>query len=216
MADAHREQATPAPPTPWEGDRPAAVDPTRRRNRRLLIVLACVGLGMFGFAFANVPLFTLICQRLGIAPNPGMGKATFDGTIGREIEVRFTGAVWGQLPVEFRPVNSLQRTRLGEMTVNDYVFINLSRRPVYFRPIHGILPVEASREDRYELGECFCYDEMMLQPGQQLTLPVVYRFHQTLSPSVRAITMSYTLFPITPEEYERAQSQKGGDKERGP
>lgn len=204
---------------PWDGDEAALAAESRRRNKRLLLILAAIGVGMFVFAFANVPIFGLLCQKLGFAQDPGKGSAAAlaakDGKIGRPIEVRFTGNVWGQLPVEFRPVTSIQQTNLGKMTVADYVFINLSRNPVYFRPIHSIRPTEAAGEDKYELGECFCYTEMMMHPGQELVLPVVYRFHNGLDENIKAITMSYTLFPITKEEYERKKAEEAAKEEQG-
>lgn len=204
--------------TPWEGDRSPTLGDHMKRNRKLLITLVLVVVGMFGFAFANIPLFTLVCQQLGFAQDPGKGgkgesAAATAGQIGREMEVRFTGNVYGQLPMEFRPIKSIQTIRLGEQAVNDYVFINMSKKPVYFRPIHSVRPTEAAKEDRYELAECFCYNEMMMHPEQELTLPVVYKFYPDLDDSVKSITMSYTLFPITKEDYEKSKAQQADGKE---
>jgi len=121
----------------------------RAKANRHLAILATVGLLMFGFAFANVPLFNMLCEKLGISQNPN-NQALADSTeiSDRQVEVTFLSNVMGALPVTFSADNSLQRVRLGEQTINDYTFVNLTDRPIFFRPVHSVKPTDAASRPR--------------------------------------------------------------------
>lgn len=179
--------------------------PRRWSNGRWLAVLAGVGLFMFGFAFANVPLFNMLCRSLGIGLNPNASAAaTFDPAspgMGREVNVVFSGSIVGTLPVSFAPIQQTMRVRLGEQALADYHFVNISSRKVYFRPVHTVQPSTVA-DDQFSLSECFCFDDQYLNPRQEISLPVVFRISPDIPADVSQIRLHYTLFPITEAEYQ--------------
>lgn len=203
---------------PWDGkDAPSGrTGGVLHRNRKLLAILGVVVLGMFGFAFANVPLFQLVCEKLGIAQFDGSrltpGEAVADGEPGRPIRVTWSGTVHGRLPVALRPAHPVQSTHLNELTVNDYVFTNLSDRTVYFKPIHTIQPTAASSEDMFILSECFCFEPQVLRPRETARMPVVYRLAPELPDRVAQVVVNYTLFEMTENDYLREINRKEGER----
>lgn len=195
----------------WEGDERAAPR-TSRRNRILLVVLFGVAFGMVGFAFLNAKFFNMLCEALGIAQTRS-GAANLavlgdDSIDGRPIDVLFVANVQGQLPVTFRPDNRIVKTRLGATTLNDYHFVNVANRPVYFMPIHNYSPPAANRTGIIELGECFCFEPQMLHPREQKSLPVVFKISPQLDSAVASVTFYYTLFEMTEQEYKTWWSER--------
>lgn len=197
-----------------EREASAAAAILKRRNRRFLGILAVVGLGMLGFAYANVPLYSMVCDALGIGYNPNSAQlAGADEATDRTIEVLFMGNVTGTLPIRFQPLQTRVRSTLGEMTMTDYRFINTSNRTVYFRAIHSIVPTHAASDEMFKLSECFCFTAQRLHPGQSVTVPVVFSFSPRLREGTNTVTISYTLMPLTREAYE--QEMANGFNESG-
>jgi len=185
---------------------PAPRDPSRA-NRRMLLTLGAIGVGMFAFAFANAPLFDMLCRAVGIQQNPSAETVAVGGEA-RPVEVRFMGGVHGNLPISFGPVHRLQNTRLGEQTINDYKFVNLTDRTLYFRPVHSVTPTRRASEC-FKLFQCFCFDDQMIRPNQSLTLPVVYTIGTDLPADIDAVTLNYTLFELTEKDYLESVKSKG-------
>lgn len=189
----------------WDAADRAAEGRTGRRwsNRRLLAVLVAIGLFMFGFAYANVPLFDMLCRAMGISfnPNAASTETIEPGALGREITVSFTGSIIGTLPVSFAPARQSMTVRLGEQALVDYHFVNMSSRKVYFRPVHSVQPSSVA-DDQFSLSECFCFDDQYLNPRQDISLPVVFRISPDIPADVNRVQLHYTLFPITEAEYQ--------------
>ncbi|MCB2153681.1 cytochrome c oxidase assembly protein [bacterium] len=177
-------------------------------NGKMLLILAVLGIGMFGFAFANIPLFGLVCEKLGFSQNPNSAAVGMEeGTSDRDVQVLFMGNVMGTLPVTFRPDSRTMKVQLGEQSLNDYYFTNMADRTVYFRPVHSIRPTEAAV--KFSLSKCFCFDDQKLEPRQRVSLPVVFKLSTELPEDVDTVTLNYTLFEIDEKDYNPG----GGSKE---
>ena len=181
-------------------------NPNRRRYIHLA-VLAGVVIGMFGFAYANAEFFIMVCQRAGLlSEDPSRLRTEIvEGEPGRPLEVYFSANVADRLPIAFSVDNSYQRTRINQRAINDYRFVNLSDRTIYFRPVHDVSPVQAGRDRVMELEKCFCFELQKIGPGESYSLPVVYRFTDELDERTRTIRMSYTLFESDKASYDAAQ-----------
>jgi cytochrome c oxidase assembly protein subunit 11 len=177
----------------------------RRRIRNWVIATSSVIVLMIGFTAVNVPLFNLLCRVVGYDQNPNAAADQL-GTegIGREIEVIYMANIIGSLPVSFRPDKRVQRTHIGETTLNDYHFVNLTDRKIYFRPVHSIRPVEAAKE--FHLSECFCFDDQVLLPRQEISLPVVFKLGGDIPATTNHVTLNYTLFELTESEFKAGQT----------
>jgi cytochrome c oxidase assembly protein subunit 11 len=170
----------------------------KRRGKRLALGLVFAVLVMFGFAFAQVPLFRMVCQKLGFAISP-LSRVK-EGGNGHQVEVYFTGVVSGNLPVYFRPKYSLQTVKVGERFNNEYHFVNMSDDSVYFRPVHSVLPDEAAK--KFTMMKCFCFDDQALAPHEEKTFPVISVLSNDLDSTVQQVTINYTLFEKGKDQME--------------
>jgi len=198
----------------WEEAERRVAGEQARRNRRLVIILSAIGLGMLGFAFLNVPLFGMLCAKLGFGQSPNSASVAGAGEkTDRTVQVLFMGNVMGKLPVTFRSQHNRMTVTLGEMAMNDYHFVNVTDRDVYIMPVHSIRPTAAASEDMFHLAECFCFDPMKLNPNQSLTVPVVFQLSPQLDSSVTVVTMNYTLFEIDEQRYHEALAERKEEKD---
>jgi cytochrome c oxidase assembly protein subunit 11 len=176
----------------------------RPSNAHLGIGISAVVLLMFSFAYANVPLFKLFCQRFGIggSAQAGSKEAAWDpaseaGPMSdRTVQVKFMGVVASGLPVRFGPSEPTIEAAIGKPVHLDYTFTNMSDDSVYFRAVHSIAPVEAARE--FQLMQCFCFDDQALGPRQTVTLPVYFALSPRTPGNVNELMLSYQLFPRDP------------------
>lgn len=177
----------------------------RPSNALLGLILAGSVFLMFSFAYANVPLFKLFCERFGLS---GSGKAAIRGgagpglssttgnILGRDIHVEFMGVAGSGLPVRFGPSVSSLSVHPGRPVRLSYTFTNMSEDSVYFRAVHSIVPIAAAKE--FQLIQCFCFEDQTLGPRETRELPVYFALSPRFPVSVNEIILNYTLFPRDP------------------
>ncbi|TMQ60085.1 MAG: hypothetical protein E6K76_02915 [Candidatus Eisenbacteria bacterium] len=179
----------------------------RPSNALLGVAMGLLVLLMFSFAYANVPLFKLFCERFGLG---GAGKARMKGgsppvmssTTGpiesRNITVTLMGISASGLPIRFRPSVPSVVTNPGRPVHLSYVFTNMSDDSVFFRAVHSIVPQKAARE--FQLIQCFCFEDQTLGPRESRTLPVYFALSPRMPPEIEEMSLSYTLFPRDPKK----------------
>ncbi len=101
---------------------------------------------MFGFAFAQVPLFGMFCKAIGINLSP-LNTVTEGGT-GREVKILFTGVAADKLPVVFKPKRAIQTVEVGTRFENEYRFVNMSTIPSSSAPCTRFYPKQPRRSSR--------------------------------------------------------------------
>jgi cytochrome c oxidase assembly protein subunit 11 len=180
----------------------------RPSNAALGIGLAVMVALMFSFAYANVPLFKMFCERFGIG---GSGKAGLKGVaavetpssatgnvLSRSISVKFMGVSGSGLPVRFGPSEPSIMVRPGKPIHVAYTFTNMSDDSVFFRAVHSIRPVEAAKE--FQLMQCFCFDDQTLGPRETRVLPVYFALSPRFPSNVDELILNYSLFPRDPKQ----------------
>ena len=179
------------------------------KNRIVAKWVIAFTVGMFGFAFAMVPLYTMICRTFGLGPvlaaqaQTGT-EATKDA---RYVNVRFMSQVNAGLQAEFGPVDKLAlKVKVGEMNTVQWKFHNLSDKPIEFQAIHSVAPEQASPS--LQKIECFCFTRQSLKPHESRVMPVTFRLEPTLQKDVPEVTLAYTLYAITPDQKQIEHGQK--------
>lgn len=177
-----------------------AATPTHN-NRRTGLLVALIGLGMLGLAFASVPLYRLFCQVTGFAGTTQRATASTKEPVpvpGKSVSVRFDGNTSG-LPWEFKPEQTTQTVTIGDRRLAFYRAVNTSDKPVTGSAGYNVSPDEAGKY--FVKIECFCFTEQTLQPGEAVDMPVTYYVDpailddQTAS-RISEITLSYTFYPV--------------------
>ena len=185
--------------------------PTKVRSkiRKQVLILAMIGLGMFGFAYANAEFFVLLCQKAGLLSRGPTQGAITEVKGGRPLEVFFSANVNDNLPIDFTVEQSVKKMRLGEKAMVNYRFTNLSNETIYFRPTHDVSPLAAQRDGVLVLERCFCFDEQKIEPKASYTMPVLFTFTDKLDPATGTVFMRYFLWRSSKERYDAFYASKG-------
>lgn len=155
--------------------------------------------GMIGLSFASVPLYRLFCQVTGYdgTPRIAVGGAS-TGAVASTIRVTFDANTGRDLPWRFAPDQRERRLHLGEEVIATYTATNLSQKAVTGSAVFNVTPEKVAIY--FNKIECFCFTEQVLQPGQEVSMPVLFYIDPAIlddpdARDVKAITLSYTFYP---------------------
>jgi len=173
-------------------------------NRRMLgKLLVMVGV-MFGFGYALVPMYSAICEALGInvltlseqRATSWSGKSAKPGNTqvdtSRTITVEFDANARG--PWDFKPAQRSVQVHPGQVTTVMYEFRNVQNRTMAAQAIASYAPHQATAH--FNKLECFCFNEYTLAAGESRQWPVVFVIDPKLPRDVNTITLSYTFFEV--------------------
>jgi len=173
--------------------------PKTRSMKRTVIACSAVVLGMVGAAYAAVPLYELFCKVTGFGGTPRVASAEATRQSDREITVRFDANVAPGLNWKFGPEQAQVNVRLGETKTVFYKLKNRGDQPAVGMATYNVTPNQAGNS--FAKLECFCFNEMVLQPGEEIDVPVVFFVDPALADvpdignTISKITLSYTFFP---------------------
>jgi cytochrome c oxidase assembly protein subunit 11 len=171
-----------------------------RRTARKLLLTCCL---MFGFGFLMVPLYDVFCEITGIN-----GKVTNTGPVAqtapdtnRQVAVQFIAVNNEQMPWRFKPSESEIVVHPGQMKQTAYVAFNPTGNYMVAQAIPSVAPAEAAQY--LHKVNCFCFDRQPLNASEEREMPLVFVVDKKLPDHIGKITLSYTLFDITPEQGEK-------------
>ena len=175
-----------------------------RRARATTALLACVAIcGMLGLTAASVPLYRLFCEATGYGGTTQVAKAAPAAPLDRTIKVRFNAEVDPGLPWQFQPAQREVVVRLGEQRLAFFRARNRSDRAITGRAVYNVTPDKAGAY--FDKIACFCFTNQVLQPGEEVDMPVSFFVDPALlddpnAHEVRTITLSYTFFMVDQPE----------------
>jgi len=170
-------------------------DATPRLVRKL--VLGCVL--MFGFGFALVPLYDVFCEVTGLNGKiTNTGPVAVEGAdLSRQIKVRLIAVHNEGMPWEFGPVDGVIETHPGEMKQTAFHAANPTGRRMVAQAIPSVAPAKAA--EYLHKVNCFCFEQQTLLAGESVEMPLLFVIDKKLPEHIRSLTLSYTLFDISPE-----------------
>ncbi len=174
------------------------------RNSRTAMLMALLVAAMVGLAFASVPLYRLFCQVTGLGGTTQVAAdGQVPGAVGHMISVRFDANVVPALPWRFEPVDTRRRVAIGARNIALYTARNLSDRPVTGTATFNVTPSQAGQY--FTKIQCFCFERQTLQPGEEVSMPVVFYVDPAIlenesAREISEITLSYTFYPVDPEQ----------------
>ncbi|MCP1619381.1 cytochrome c oxidase assembly protein subunit 11 [Pseudomonas sp. SLBN-26] len=166
-------------------------------TRRLILRLLVLVVAMFGFGFALVPIYDVMCVAFGI--NGKTNTSAYEGSqvqdAQRQVRVQFLATNAADMTWEFR-------SKADDLVVhpgasNEMLFIahNTTDKPMTAQAIPSISPSKAAAY--FHKTECFCFTQQVLQPGERIEMPVRFIVDRDLPADVHHLTLAYTLFDIT-------------------
>ena len=178
---------------------------SRSATKSLVRKLLFTVVGMFGFGFAMVPLYDVICDITGLNGKTGdqivaVQEPTSVGE--RLITVQFlaqnsAGMDWG-----FGANDAQVKVHPGEVKVVSYYAKNSHNYEMTGQAIPSVAPNEAAQY--LKKLECFCFQEQVLQPGEQVDMGIRFFIDENIPEHITKLTLSYSLFDIT--DYESSES----------
>ena len=174
--------------------------PTKQKShRKIIIILMTVVVGMFGFAFALVPLYNAFCEATGIQGKGNTGRtrvASFDGVDQtRTVTIEFTTHVKSDMPWSFEPIVKNVTVHPGQMKTVSFKAKNLASRTITGQAIPSTTPGYAGLH--LQKTECFCFEQQTLAAGEEVEMPLIFFIDRDLPKDVKRMTLSYALFEAT-------------------
>lgn len=174
------------------------------RRRQLVTAGAAAGviLGMAGLTAASVPLYRLFCQVTGYGGTTQVAEEVVPGAVEQTIRIRFDAGIGDELPWRFQPAQREIEVKIGEENLAFYRAANKDDRPIVGTSTFNVTPHKAG--PYFSKIACFCFTEQVLQPGQEVDMPVSFFVDPAIleDPNTRdlkTITLSYTFFMLEDE-----------------
>ena len=177
--------------------------PLDHKNRRVALFGLLAALGMLGLGFAAVPLYDLFCRVTGFAGTTQVATeaeadtaAAFARSAGAPtISIRFDANTASDMPWQFRPRQVTDPVQVGQRDMAIFEAKNLSSVPITGTASFNVEPEQAGAY--FNKIQCFCFTEQTLQPGQEVSMPVLYfvdpkALDDPNMKGVEQITLSYT------------------------
>ena len=87
------------------------------------------------------------------------------------------------------------RVHPGELKEVNFYVKNTTDRVMVGQAIPSLVPVSATQY--FHKTECFCFNQQILQPGEEMVMPMRFIVGRELPTNVQSINLSYALFDIT-------------------
>jgi cytochrome c oxidase assembly protein subunit 11 len=167
----------------------------KRTAGKLLIVVVA----MFGFGYALVPLYDLICDITGL--NGKTGRITEAETAEQEVDtsrtikIQFVANVNAGAPWDFYPNEYEMKVHPGGVYRTTFKAINKTAQSLVGQAVPSLAPREAALY--FNKTECFCFTQQSFEPGESRDMPVQFIADRDLPKRIDSLVLSYTFFNAT-------------------
>ena len=179
-------------------------------NKKTAWKLAVVVIAMFGFGYALVPLYDVVCQVLGVGRFADIESGKYDPQaqqqiinemaahkdLSRNVKVEFVTALNGGIKWDFKALQNSITVHPGVMMSVDFYAKNNTGRDVIAQAVPRVLPGNATKY--FTKIECFCFTQQTFKKGEARTMPLKFMVSPDLPKSINTITLSYTFFDTQP------------------
>ncbi|HUQ51926.1 MAG TPA: cytochrome c oxidase assembly protein [Gammaproteobacteria bacterium] len=163
-------------------------------DRYLVLKVAALGLAMFGFGFALVPLYDVFCDITGFGGKTAAAAVVIAETpdVSRTVRVEFLASVPRGVPFTLEPEVSHLDVHPGQMYETHFRAQNLTGSPLTAQAVPSVAPGAAARY--FNKAECFCFTSQSFQPHETLDLKLAFMVATELPAHVDTLSLSYTYF----------------------
>lgn len=177
------------------------------KNARTGLIVMAVIIVMTGLSFAAVPLYALFCKTTGFGGTTQVSEKLPDTILERTVIVKFNADTDRNLPWDFKPEQREIQIRLGERGLTAFHARNRDKKPVGGTALYNVTPAKVGKY--FKKVQCFCFDEQILEAGQDVSMPVMFYVDPTMADDpnmedVKIITLSYTFYHAESNELEGA------------
>ena len=167
----------------------------RRANRDMTLKLLAIAAGSFGFGFALVPLYNVLCSVTGYGDQAKLrerASAVEHPQLDRTVTVEFLADVASAGTFEFRPVVRTVEVHPGQLFTAQFYAHNLSGRATTAQAVPNIAPSEVAAY--FHKTECFCFSPQHFALNEGRNMPVRFIIDPSLPRHIDMITLAYTFY----------------------
>lgn len=171
-----------------------------KKQRKLLLLLGAIVLGMFAFGFALVPIYNSLCKTLGINGKTNTEAIAYDAANAkvvknREVLVQFVATNNSGVPWAFYPKVKEIKVHPGEIAKLAFYAENKTDHPMVVQAVPSVTPGIAAKY--LKKTECFCFTQQTLNGHEAMNMPLLFHLDPELPENINTVTLSYTLFDVT-------------------
>lgn len=167
----------------------------QRANRTLTIKLLAIAAGSFGFGFALVPLYSVLCSVTGYGDQTALlrrVKAIEKPDPTRTITIEFLTNVASAGEWDFRPVVRTVDVHPGKLYSAEFFAHNLTGRDTVAQAVPNIAPSKVAAY--FHKTECFCFSPQHFSTNEQRDMPVRFIVDPAIPSYIDRITLAYTFY----------------------
>lgn len=177
----------------------AAAGDVPRKKSHLKVAGKMLGLaiGMFGFGYAMVPLYDIICDITGL--NGKTGRVSVESvaqasaeSAQREVIVEFVSSINQGGSWIFEPETKTMTVQPGKLYHTSYYAENLTDDFVVAQATPSVTPFSAAKY--FNKTECFCFTRQPFEGKSSKDMPITFIIDEDLPANVDRVTLSYTFF----------------------
>ncbi|PMH93344.1 cytochrome C oxidase assembly protein, partial [Vibrio splendidus] len=136
----------------------------KRSTKKLTGYLMLGVVAMFGFGFALVPLYDVMCEALGINGKTNTVSAVqpqgMQPDYSRTVRVEFMSHINPDMPWQFSPEARVLEVHPGEVVQTNYIAKNLSGASLVGQAVPSVSPGMGATY--FNKMECFCFNQQPL------------------------------------------------------
>ena len=175
-------------------------DKLGKKNNTLALILLLVAVAMFGFGYALVPIYDVLCEWKWIERDrpddiKKVPETAYKVDLNREITVEFMTTLNESTPMAFRPERKQIIVHPGEYHTVNFYAENKTDKVMIARAIASFSPAVTS--SYFEKTQCFCFSEQTFKAKEAKIMPMRFVINPELPEQYKTITLSYTFFDNT-------------------
>jgi len=175
------------------------------QHRRLAWRLALVALGAFGFGFALIPLYDVLCSLTGAGDRTQLTRAADEAPAqvdeSRTVTIEFVANLPTVGKWEFKPEVHSMQVHPGRLYEANFLAGNRTGHETWAQAVPDIAPSQATAY--FHKTECFCFTPQLFAVGESRDMPVRFFVDPQLPKHVDRITLSYTFYDSQPATAQR-------------
>lgn len=159
--------------------------------------LLVMAIGMFGFGFLLVPLYSVFCDITGFGGRTNETPASVEASAptSRSVALEFVTTVNEYAPWEFHSDLPGMTVHPGQIYDATFTAKNLSDQHKIAQAVPSVAPQEAAKY--LKKINCFCFTTQEFEAHETRELPVRFVIDSDLPDYVDTITLSYTFFDVS-------------------
>lgn len=169
----------------------------RKENRRLTRSLWIMAAGAFGFGFALVPLYSVLCEVTGVGSRDTLTRPAAvieTQATDRQVTIEFMSAAPTFGEWEFHPEANSMAVVPGRLYEAKFYARNLRDAPVTSQAVPSIAPQEATQY--FHKTECFCFTPQHFAAEEGRDMIVRFIVDPALPDDIDRVTLAYSMYTL--------------------